>query len=810
MAPAASAADCPLGSTVNVVAHPDDDLFFINPAIARDVTAGRCSTTVFATSGDGGDRAGYSQGRELGLQAAYADMAGVANSWTAARPTFAGKAVTVMTLTARPTVQLVYLRLPDGNIDGSGFASAGYGSLEKLYRNQVSSLSTIDAPQQTYTRSALVATLGAALTAASPTAIRTMDDVHDYGDGDHSDHYTVARLTAEARAQYLPSVRFNGYLGYPGGYLPENVTGTDRAAKLSAFEAYAPYDSAMCPTLEECRAAGRPDALWLLRSYLTDGGSDTTPDPGTEDGNAAAAARVTASSQNTETGQLAAKAVDGTVDGWPGDHTAEWATQGGGAGSWLELNWGEGIGLDHVTLFDRPNTSDRITGGTLTFSDGSTVAVPALADDGSAVTVTFTPRTTTSVRLTITSVSSTTSNVGLAEIQAWTGGGSTTPPPTTTPPTTTPPTTTPPTTTPPTTTPPTSTPSANVAGAATVTASSQNTETGQLASKAVDGVVDGWPGTYTAEWATQGGGSGSWLQLAWAQPRSLDRVVLHDRPNTSDRITGGRLTFSDGSTVAVPSLPDNGTALTVTFAARSTTSLRLDVTAVSTTTSNVGLAELQAWTVAGTPTTSAPTTTAPTTSAPPTTTAPTTTAPTTSAPPTTTAPTTSAPPTTTPPTTTAPTTTTPPTTTAPTTSVPATTNVARSATVTASSQNSATGQLASKAVDGVVDGYPGVHTAEWATQGIGAGSWLQLGWASPVRVGRVVLHDRPNPNDQVTGATITFSDGTSVTVPVLDNAGGAVTVTFPARSTSTLRVTITSVSGTTESVGLAELLAYGS
>jgi hypothetical protein len=49
----------------------------------------------------------------------------------------------------------------------------------------------------------------------------------------------------------------------------------------------------------------------------------------------------------------------------------------------------------------------------LTFSDGSTVPVPTLPNDG---TITFTARTITSVQLTVNSVSTTTSNVGLAEI----------------------------------------------------------------------------------------------------------------------------------------------------------------------------------------------------------------------------------------------------------------------------------------------------------------------------------------------------------------------------------------------------------
>ena len=85
----------------------------------------------------------------------------------------------------------------------------------------------------------------------------------------------------------------------------------------------------------------------------------------------------------------------------------------------------------------------------------------------------------------------------------------------------------------------------NVARAAgvTVSASSQNTGTGQTAVKAVDGSAVGYPGDYTREWATAGGGAGSWIQLSWAAPVTIDRVVLYDRPNTSDQVTAGNWCF---------------------------------------------------------------------------------------------------------------------------------------------------------------------------------------------------------------------------------------------------------------------------
>jgi hypothetical protein len=135
--------------------------------------------------------------------------------------------------------------------------------------------------------------------------------------------------------------------------------------------------------------------------------------------NITALASVTASSQNSADGQQAIKAVDGVVDGYPGDYTREWATVGGKVNSWLKLTWTSPYVVNQVVLHDRPNSNDQITSATLSFSDGSSVAVGELANDAAAVTVNFTPRTVTSLTLTVTGVSDSTYNIGLAEIKVF-------------------------------------------------------------------------------------------------------------------------------------------------------------------------------------------------------------------------------------------------------------------------------------------------------------------------------------------------------------------------------------------------------
>jgi hypothetical protein len=373
--------------------------------------------------------------------------------------------------------------------------------------------------------------------------------------------------------------------------------------------------------------------------------------------NLALVATVTASSQNAATGQLAAAAIDGVVEGYTsGDYQHEWATAGQGAGAWIQLTWPTAQAADTVVLYDRPNGDDRILAGTLTFSDGFSVPVGPLDNAGAATTVSFTARYFLWVRLTVTQVSGSTGNVGLAEFEVRGAAASGNQPPVaavSSPLVASPgqtvtldgsasydpegaalvyewtqtlgpavalsshaaasPTFTMPTGTDPlafelvvgdgvspsdpatvSVTAPPPTPPQNLAREATATASSQNTSTRQLASSAIDGVAEGYShGDYTHEWATTGQAAGAWLRLDWTGPRTIASVVLYDRPNGDDQVLAGVLEFGDGTTEMVGALDNAGAGVTVRFAARTVTNVRFRVTQASGSTSNVGLAEFE-------------------------------------------------------------------------------------------------------------------------------------------------------------------------------------------------------------------------
>ena len=130
----------------------------------------------------------------------------------------------------------------------------------------------------------------------------------------------------------------------------------------------------------------------------------------------------------------------------------------------------------------------------------------------------------------------------------------------------------------------------NVAGTAKVTAS--GVEDGYSAEGAVDGIVGGYPGDKSQEWSA-GSTIGASLTLTWATPQTIDHILLYDRPNTTDQITSGTVTFSDGIALPVGALPNDASApFILRFPAKTVTSLTFKVTGVSAGTQNAGLAEI--------------------------------------------------------------------------------------------------------------------------------------------------------------------------------------------------------------------------
>jgi len=107
----------------------------------------------------------------------------------------------------------------------------------------------------------------------------------------------------------------------------------------------------------------------------------------------------------------------------------------------------------------------------------------------------------------------------------------------------------------------------NIAPSAKVTASSVKSDEHSV-QKAVDGLIGI---DNKGEWASAsrqtswGAIDYPWIRLEWEKPKNINRIILYDRPTPQSHNAGGTLHFSDGTTVSVNQISNDGTAKAVNF-----------------------------------------------------------------------------------------------------------------------------------------------------------------------------------------------------------------------------------------------------
>jgi LmbE family N-acetylglucosaminyl deacetylase len=234
---------CTRGTTDVVIAHPDDDLLFMNPVLAKQF-GDHCIRTLYITAADDGRPMDYWLGRQRGVEAAYALMAHAEDSWVDQQATIGGHLIAVRELKANPDISLVFLRLPDGNVHGEGFASTGSMSLEKISHStaSLSALGTTDS----YTYSDVVKVVSSLFMVDKPNQIYTHISGTALSEGDHSDHRMVGALVVQARAIANSLASISSFVGYPSNYLVKNLPEDEIAQKRAIFNTYAVQDIAIC------------------------------------------------------------------------------------------------------------------------------------------------------------------------------------------------------------------------------------------------------------------------------------------------------------------------------------------------------------------------------------------------------------------------------------------------------------------------------------------------------------------------------------------------------------------------------------
>ncbi|MEV7172431.1 PIG-L family deacetylase [Streptomyces sp. NPDC093224] len=299
------------GSVVQLVAHPDDDLFFMNPDLSRSIATGVKVTTVYLTSGESdgrneahsphledpaapADRAAYAEARQNGIRAAYAEMAtgSRTSAWRReAVPTAGGGSAEVDVLLARPEVNLVWMQLREArSISGDNPDSLRglWDAKVPALGSQLTSGTPVRAPFS-YTKDQAVDAIAGVLERYRPTTVRTQDPTPGRAEGggafhDHQDHMYGARFVQAATERYARSAgrhfTVQNYVSYPNSALPPVLDPRTAEEKLGYLKTYAWTDREdWCGSPAGCgdrKTATRPTGAGWNRAIRYSRGEGTT------------------------------------------------------------------------------------------------------------------------------------------------------------------------------------------------------------------------------------------------------------------------------------------------------------------------------------------------------------------------------------------------------------------------------------------------------------------------------------------------------------------------------------------------------
>jgi LmbE family N-acetylglucosaminyl deacetylase len=241
---------------MQVLAHPDDDLYFMNPDTVGGIDRGVPIASVYVTGGGSfgvnlmpgkprprANVPAYVSSRQQGLRQAYAQMLGapVFTPWqrTVLRLPHGGQAEVYALSNGGRSAQLVFL-----NIDMHTETIDGTVNMAQLWWKPGAAVRTVVVPGSPvhkahfYQRQTLIDSLVQIFDLYRPTMIRTLDpdpdiQVHDalhprdsdqVGYSDHADHTAVALFTWRAMAQWVdqsaagggkvPAFLTDAYRGY--------------------------------------------------------------------------------------------------------------------------------------------------------------------------------------------------------------------------------------------------------------------------------------------------------------------------------------------------------------------------------------------------------------------------------------------------------------------------------------------------------------------------------------------------------------------------------------------------------------------
>ena len=226
---------------VMIIAHADDWQVFLGDVVVERIKAGRHPVFIYLTAGDHGRDPAYWQQREAAaLLSTGIAVGGVPASASKCSSIQVG-AHSIHRCALGPS-ESFFLRRPDGNRNGSGFARNHFESLRKLRSNRVGVIHTIDSSGVYSNWQDLTATLASLVRMAADSmhateiVLHTTDPSVRINPHDHYDHRMAGKLTETMLKSNDWSGRY--YIGYALATRAPNRTTLQRQEKLEVFSAY--------------------------------------------------------------------------------------------------------------------------------------------------------------------------------------------------------------------------------------------------------------------------------------------------------------------------------------------------------------------------------------------------------------------------------------------------------------------------------------------------------------------------------------------------------------------------------------------
>jgi hypothetical protein len=247
------------GDELVVVAHQDDDLYFMQPDLLEAIQGGRGITTVYVTAGDDQHGPGAADVRYEALRYAYGAAAG-SNDWRCGYISLANHVAQHCRLSDRP-VSLVFFAYPDGGVDGE-FPQ----SLLKLWDGDIAAATTVAHETTSYTQDGLIDTLAEVVRKTHPRTIRTLEIGSTHGH-DHTDHMIVGAACLLAVARAHSGADLISYRGYsvlteaPNKLSPVLQASADMVGYYEACTAKCAACGSACKDIDPSHVA------WFSRRY---------------------------------------------------------------------------------------------------------------------------------------------------------------------------------------------------------------------------------------------------------------------------------------------------------------------------------------------------------------------------------------------------------------------------------------------------------------------------------------------------------------------------------------------------------------